>query len=605
MENSKNFVVLFAIVLLFVQQAVAYDDSNKLNLSVSVTEEYIYIGARGGFQPNVYYRVLDDRYLNRYAVINKESVDDPGRVIWAIYSSRDGEPDSAYVDGNNAFLAAPGEDSMGLTPPLTLKKPSADAILATISPNSARELSLREAQRSIVAPLSAFDIIAKDLLQIHTQFIDLEDVDYTFLSIDDNFFGNNRLRELRPLMSALKNAGFRNVCFGSLNDDEGFRNRAYKEAYKELYSPFNLEPSNKCVAMTTGVSESKKNQKFTKDIDKVLKEVAGLQTKGKSVAGNRCNNAEGDSCGDGLARLLGKDRKACGSIKTPKKDKYSYALGAHIGNQARFQLVTRDSIDLDLDIFIQAFKERYNEDSANFLMNDSVIFLTLTDLSRACQTEKNKKDNLAVEPAKPVVVSEKRGNIKMPEKDKYSYALGAHFGNQARFQLVTRDSIDLDLDIFIQAFKVHYTEDSAHFLMNDSMVFQTLTDLSQACQAKKGGGSIATKVNGSVRIPAESDIDVAGNSRSPADIAKIIRQRAPGLRHIYNKFLKKKPGFLGKVTLRLMIAPDGKIVSISVVSSTTGFSEFDCEIKDAVSRWKFGKVRFGNASVTIPFTFSE
>lgn len=63
-----------------------------------------------------------------------------------------------------------------------------------------------------------------------------------------------------------------------------------------------------------------------------------------------------------------------------EKDKYSYALGAHFGNQARFQLVTRDSIDLDLDLFIQAFKERYNEDSAKFLMNDSVIFQTLTDL---------------------------------------------------------------------------------------------------------------------------------------------------------------------------------------------------------------------------------
>ena len=54
-----------------------------------------------------------------------------------------------------------------------------------------------------------------------------------------------------------------------------------------------------------------------------------------------------------------------------------------------------------------------------------------------------------------------------------------------------------------------------------------------------------------------------------------------------------------------MIAPDGEIVSISVASSTTGFSEFDCEIKDAVNRWKFGKVRSGNTTVTIPFTFSE
>ena len=80
-----------------------------------------------------------------------------------------------------------------------------------------------------------------------------------------------------------------------------------------------------------------------------------------------------------------------------EKDKYSYALGAHFGNQAHFQLVTRDSIDLDLDLFIQAFKERYNEDSANFLMNDSVIFQTLTDLSQARQAEKVKKDSLAAE----------------------------------------------------------------------------------------------------------------------------------------------------------------------------------------------------------------
>ena len=80
-----------------------------------------------------------------------------------------------------------------------------------------------------------------------------------------------------------------------------------------------------------------------------------------------------------------------------EKDKYSYALGAHFGNQARFQLVTRDSIDLDLDLFIQAFKERYNEDSAHFLMNDSIIFQTLTDLSQARQAEKNKKDSLAAE----------------------------------------------------------------------------------------------------------------------------------------------------------------------------------------------------------------
>ena len=86
--------------------------------------------------------------------------------------------------------------------------------------------------------------------------------------------------------------------------------------------------------------------------------------------------------------------KAKTSLVT-EKDKYSYALGAHFGNQAHYQLVTRDSIDLDIDVFIQAFKERYNEDSAKFLMNDSTIFQTLTDLSQKRQAEKMAKDSIA------------------------------------------------------------------------------------------------------------------------------------------------------------------------------------------------------------------
>ena len=119
-----------------------------------------------------------------------------------------------------------------------------------------------------------------------------------------------------------------------------------------------------------------------------------------------------------------------------------------------------------------------------------------------------------------------------------------------------------------------------------------------------GGGGIATKANGTIRTPSERDLDIVG-SRSAADIMKVVRQRTPGLRHIYNKFLKKKPGFQGKVTLKFTIAPGGEIISISIASSTTGYGEFDGEVKNAVSRWKFSKVKSGNTTVTIPFTFSE
>ena len=121
------------------------------------------------------------------------------------------------------------------------------------------------------------------------------------------------------------------------------------------------------------------------------------------------------------------------------------------------------------------------------------------------------------------------------------------------------------------------------------------------------GGAISTKAIGNMKTPQETDIEWGSgpSSRSATDIMKVVRQRTPGLRHVYNKHLKKMPGFQGKVTLKFTIAPGGEIISIALVSSTTGYSEFDNEIKTTVGRWKFSKVKSGNTTVTIPFTFTE
>jgi len=121
------------------------------------------------------------------------------------------------------------------------------------------------------------------------------------------------------------------------------------------------------------------------------------------------------------------------------------------------------------------------------------------------------------------------------------------------------------------------------------------------------GNNGAEKAEGSVKTPSERDIEVVsdGNARTSTDIMRVVRQRTPGLRHIYNKLLKRKPGFKGKVSLKFVVAPDGYISGIRVVSSTTNFSEFDNEIKTAVSRWKFSRIKSGNTTVTIPFNFSE
>ena len=121
------------------------------------------------------------------------------------------------------------------------------------------------------------------------------------------------------------------------------------------------------------------------------------------------------------------------------------------------------------------------------------------------------------------------------------------------------------------------------------------------------GGGIATKAKGSVKTPSMRDVEFVsgGEYRSVADIMKVVRQRTPGLRHIFNKSLKEKPGFQGKVTLKFTIAPSGEIINISIVSSTTGFGKFDREIKSAVSLWMFSKVNEGKTTVIISFTFTE
>ena len=120
-------------------------------------------------------------------------------------------------------------------------------------------------------------------------------------------------------------------------------------------------------------------------------------------------------------------------------------------------------------------------------------------------------------------------------------------------------------------------------------------------------GAISTQAMGNIKAPKENEIEWGSGpaARSATDIMKVVRQRTPGLRHVYNKYLKKRAGFQGKVTLRFTIAPGGEIISIALVSSTTGYSEFDNEIKNTVGRWTFSKVKSGNTTVTIPFTFSE
>lgn len=231
-------------------------DQQALNLSLAITSDYLVIGARGGFQPNVYFKEMwtfrckSDSKLITYSpeevkaavdaghgpkcqdgkemdkekylyeiesielwALEKTSEEDPGRVIWAVYSSQgENVPDSAFVDGNNSFIAMTGEGPGGLKAPAALKKPNPGTPLATLTPNSARKLKPEDAQRNIIYPLSAYDLIAKDLIAIHTQFIDLEDVDNIIVVANDD----TQFDKIISLMDRAKSAGFAKVNLAKL-----------------------------------------------------------------------------------------------------------------------------------------------------------------------------------------------------------------------------------------------------------------------------------------------------------------------------------------------------------------------------------------------------
>jgi TonB family protein len=122
-----------------------------------------------------------------------------------------------------------------------------------------------------------------------------------------------------------------------------------------------------------------------------------------------------------------------------------------------------------------------------------------------------------------------------------------------------------------------------------------------------GTGGIGTKTKGSLIPPSARDIDMGSGdgSRSKAEIMAVVNARMPGLRNVYNKYLKLKPGFSGKVTLKFTIAPRGDIVSITIMSSTTNYAEFDSTVKNMVATWKWKALKSGDTTPTIPFNFTE
>ncbi len=137
-------------------------------------------------------------------------------------------------------------------------------------------------------------------------------------------------------------------------------------------------------------------------------------------------------------------------------------------------------------------------------------------------------------------------------------------------------------------------------LMNSLIIWYGVDDIERADIETAGLYGLDKSYLLSVRCVLQNE-----EEKIKEEIMLGVNARKPGLKHIYNEYLKLRPGFSGKVMLKFTVAPSGDIISISIVSSTTGYAEFDNAIKNKVATWKWKATKGGNTTIAIPFNFTE
>ena len=190
-------VIQFVIAVLWACSAFCWADCHTLDLSVMITKDFMVIGAKGGFSPNVFYTTMSDQHGTRYVTLHRESEDDPGRIMWALYSEKNGEIDNVIVDRKGKMYKAVGSGEGGKNPP----------------PKKNFKYRGRE---GVIAPLSALDEVAWNLIEFRKTAEDLHDTNDILIVVEseqDREVFLRKIRSYRPLVQMAKNAGFSYFSF--------------------------------------------------------------------------------------------------------------------------------------------------------------------------------------------------------------------------------------------------------------------------------------------------------------------------------------------------------------------------------------------------------
>lgn len=106
--------------------------------------------------------------------------------------------------------------------------------------------------------------------------------------------------------------------------------------------------------------------------------------------------------------------------------------------------------------------------------------------------------------------------------------------------------------------------------------------------------------------PPEIKGESAGSSnRSVAAINRVVGREQTRLKKVYEHMLQRDPNLGGRLVIKFTIMPNGSVINVIVVESTTNNLSFDKRIVSYIKRWTFPPITGGGpVEVVFPFVFS-
>jgi TonB family protein len=89
-------------------------------------------------------------------------------------------------------------------------------------------------------------------------------------------------------------------------------------------------------------------------------------------------------------------------------------------------------------------------------------------------------------------------------------------------------------------------------------------------------------------------------------VRRVVRSHVKEIKFCYERELQRQPGLHGRVSVRFVIAPDGRVATVGITESSVENAGVERCVADAVARWEFPQARDGGVTfVTYPFVLQE